>query len=77
MKLHGFVSLDCELVVMSLDCLLINRGVQVIPRVLQQFPIQSTAPVRNNRAYLGEIDWGNFTFFKKLSTIDDEDTAEI
>jgi len=77
MKLHGFVSLDCEFVVMDWHCLLINRRIQVIPRVLQGFPLQSTKRVRKSRTYLGEIDRGNFAFFEELGTVDDEDTAEV
>ena len=36
MKLNGSVPLDRELVVMNWDCLLINRRVQIISRVLQR-----------------------------------------
>ena len=46
MELNSLVPFDCEFVVMNWDCLLTNRGVQVIPRVLQQIPIQSTERVQ-------------------------------
>jgi hypothetical protein len=33
--------------------------------------------VSENRTHLGEIYWGNFAFFKKLGTVDNEDAAEV
>ena len=63
MKLHGSVSFDCELVIVDWDCLLVDRGVQVVPRVLQRFLVQSTESVRKNRMHLSKIDWGNLAFF--------------
>lgn len=63
MKLYGFVSLDCKLVVMDRGCLLVNRGIQVVSRVLRQFPVHSTERVWENGTHLSEIDWGNFAFF--------------
>ena len=63
MNLDGFVSFDCELVIMDWDRLLINRGVQVVSYVLQRLPVYSTERVRENGTHLSEIDWGNFAFF--------------
>jgi len=77
MKLNGLVPFDREFVVMNWDCHLINRGVQVITRMLQQIPVQSIEPVRKNRTHLGEVYWSNFAFFKKLGTVDDQDTAQV
>ena len=77
MKLNGLVPFDREFVVMNRDCLLINRGVQIIPRMLQQIPVQSTQRVRENRTHLGKVYWSNLSFFKKLGTVDDQDTAQV
>lgn len=77
MELNGLAPFDREFVVMNWDCLLINRGVQIIPHMLQHIPVQSTEGVRINKTDLGEVYWSNFPLFKKLGTVDNEDTAQV
>ena len=45
MDFDGFVSFDRELVIMDWDCLLTNRGVQVVSCVLWGFPVHSAGRV--------------------------------
>lgn len=49
----------------------------MVARVLERPLVQSIGSAQVHGTYLGEINWGNFVLLKELSTVDDEDTAEV